>query len=216
MSRVTVRRRLVACAAPFLVAASLVPRLHGAELLAHYTFNEGRGAVVRDRSGAGRSGQNRGATYVPSPRGYALRFDGIDDQVSYAGSAGFGLRGGFTLAIWLISSEHGRQLWPDIRALVLATLIAAGLAAFFTVPLGPASVPAGTLLSGPYYLYGIQGALLDLPQELGWIVPALLVLLYGLTRHVHDRTRLILSAGLALILAAYLAMSLRILLKTLW
>jgi len=101
MPKAATPRRSVPSAAFLLAAATLVPRLHGADLLAHYTFNEGRGAVVRDRSGAGRSGENRGATYVPSPRGYALRFDGLDDQVTYAGNAGFRLRGSFTFAVWL-------------------------------------------------------------------------------------------------------------------
>lgn len=84
-----------------LMAAALLPEGHAAELLAHYSFNEGSGTTVRDRSGNGRAGQIIGAIYVPSPRGYALRLDGVDDQVEYAGADGFRIHGSFTLAIWL-------------------------------------------------------------------------------------------------------------------
>ena len=90
--------RYVTCA---LSAFAVAPCAQAADLIAHYTFNEGRGELVRDRSGAGRSGQSVGATYVPSPRGYALHFDGVDDQVTYGNNAGFGLRGSFSLAVWL-------------------------------------------------------------------------------------------------------------------
>ncbi|MBT3380012.1 MAG: LamG domain-containing protein [Lentisphaerae bacterium] len=91
----------IATISAVLMAFAWPPHSRAAAPIAHYTFNEGRGTVARDRSGAGRSAKVLGATYVGSPRGYALRFDGIDDQVTYAGNAGLGLRGAFTFTIWL-------------------------------------------------------------------------------------------------------------------
>ena len=60
-------------------------------LVAHYTFDEGLGSLLRDRSGNGNHGRIHGARFVRSGlsgchaqagKGYALRFDGVDDYVN--------------------------------------------------------------------------------------------------------------------------------------
>lgn len=51
-------------------------------LVAHYTFDEGSGTVLKDRSGNQNHGRIHGATYVESPWGHALRFDGENDYVN--------------------------------------------------------------------------------------------------------------------------------------
>jgi len=70
-------------------------------LVAHYTFDEGSGAVVGDSSGNGQDGRLEGATHVPSPRGFAMRFDGVDDVVRYGSSDSMAVEGDSTLAVWV-------------------------------------------------------------------------------------------------------------------
>lgn len=83
------------------IVALLPEAARGVNLLAQYSFNEGASNMIRDRSGYGRAGSNDGGVYVASPRGHALRFDGVDDRVEYGGSNGLRIRGSFTIAIWL-------------------------------------------------------------------------------------------------------------------
>ncbi len=122
--------------------------------------------------------------------------------------------GTFTLLLWLITAEHGRRLVPDARSLVLAGLVSAALAGAVPLPLGhPPGAPggAGQILLGPWYLLGLQGALVDLPASVAWLAPLLLVVLLGLVRHV-DRARRHVVMLLAAWVAAYAAFTVRILL----
>ena len=50
-------------------------------LILHYAFDEGAGTRAGDSSGTGNDGAIHGAAFVKSPRGRALRFDGVDDFV---------------------------------------------------------------------------------------------------------------------------------------
>ena len=50
-------------------------------LVAHYTFQEGAGDVLRDHSGNNNHGSIKGAKWVRSGKGWALEFDGKDDYV---------------------------------------------------------------------------------------------------------------------------------------
>ena len=109
----------------------------------------------------------------------------------------------FSVLLWILAAEHGGRLWPDARALVLAAAVSAGLAGLVRIPLGPAAAPAETLLLGPWYMLGLQGALLHLPRFVGWAAPAALVLLLGLTWHLHGKRRLALLAALALAVLIY-------------
>ena len=56
-------------------------RADDSRLILHYAFDEGAGTRAGDSSGTGNDGAIHGAAFVKSPRGRALRFDGVDDFV---------------------------------------------------------------------------------------------------------------------------------------
>ncbi len=120
--------------------------------------------------------------------------------------------GTFTLLAWLLTAEHGRALVPDLRSTVLAALGSFAVAGLFPISLGPATAPAGGLLLGPWYLLGLQGALLHLPVTAGWLLPLFLLAAVGLVRHVEGRWRSMLLAAAAAWSAGYLAFTVRLLL----
>ena len=96
----------------------------------------------------------------------------------------------YSILLWALAAEHAARLWPDARAAVLAGLLSVGLAGLVPVGLGPAGAPAdGALLLGPWYMLGLQGALMDLPRAVGWLAPAALVLLLGRVRHLAGGRR---------------------------
>ncbi|NOZ23645.1 MAG: LamG domain-containing protein, partial [Planctomycetes bacterium] len=93
-------RHLVLGLALLLLALPLA--IHADEgLVAHYTFDEGSGAVVKDHSGKGHDGKIKGAKYVKSPRGHALSFDGKDDIVDFGNDPSMIVEGSMTLMVWL-------------------------------------------------------------------------------------------------------------------
>jgi hypothetical protein len=121
--------------------------------------------------------------------------------------------GTFTLLLWFLTSEHGERLLPDARSVVLAGLVSVALAG--AVPLGlgaPPGSPPPRLLLGPWYLLGLQGALVDLPVTAGWAGPLLLVLLLGAVRHAGERHRRAVIALLAAWAAGYAVFTVRLLL----
>ncbi len=124
--------------------------------------------------------------------------------------------GTFTLLLWLLTSAHGDRLLPDRRSVILAGLVSAALAGAVPLPLGsaPGAPPAsaGHLLLGPWYLLGLQGALMDLPVAIGWIGPLALALLLGLLRHARGRARSLLILLTAIWVVADLAFTVRLLL----
>jgi hypothetical protein len=78
-----------------------------AGLVAHYTFDEGAGTVLHDHSSHENHGQVHGATYVESPWGHALRFDGQDDYVNLGTSPSLDVTGDLTIEAWLkTDSRH--------------------------------------------------------------------------------------------------------------
>ncbi len=117
--------------------------------------------------------------------------------------------GTFTLLAWLLTAEHGRALAPDLRSTVLAALASFAAAGLLPVSLGPAVAPEGAPLLGPWYLLGLQEALVHLPVAAGWLLPLALVLAVGLVRHAEGRARAALLAFAAAWSAAYLALTLR-------
>jgi len=85
-----------------LLLLALPLTIHADEgLVAHYTFDEGSGALVKDQSGKGHDGKIKGAKYVKSPRGHALSFDGKDDMVDFGNSTSMMVEGSMTLMVWL-------------------------------------------------------------------------------------------------------------------
>lgn len=70
-------------------------------LVAHWSFDEGQGAVARDLTGHGHDATLKNIEWVPSPRGHALHFDSKDDLARYGDVEGMNLAGDLTLAVWL-------------------------------------------------------------------------------------------------------------------
>lgn len=89
-----------------LLAVLLLPSwasLHAAEpaLVAHWTFDEGHGDVARDVTGHGHDATLKDVAWVPSPRGYALRFDRKGSLARYGHVDSMNLSGDMTLAVWV-------------------------------------------------------------------------------------------------------------------
>ncbi len=118
--------------------------------------------------------------------------------------------GTLTVLPWLLSFEHGRRAWPDLRSLVTALLASIAIAGIVPVAPGPAEGAAGRLL-GPWYLLGLQGMLLDLPVVTAWIVPAAAVLGVGMLAHVRGRARTAVMAGLGGVAVAWVGWTVRLL-----
>jgi hypothetical protein len=77
--------RLVALCLAMAVSATRCSATGAAErdLVAHYTLDEGAGAVLHDRSGHGNDGRICGAAeWVRTPNGSALAFNGKDTYVT--------------------------------------------------------------------------------------------------------------------------------------
>ncbi|MHC5058388.1 MAG: LamG domain-containing protein [Planctomycetota bacterium] len=69
-------------------------------LVAHLTFDEGRGTVAMDTSGRGANGTVKGGTWARGCIGGALEFDGVNDHVKVPGLKGW-TPTAFTVAFWL-------------------------------------------------------------------------------------------------------------------
>ena len=97
-------------------------------IVAHYTFDEGKGAVVRDHSGHNNHGKILGgAKWVKGPYGMALELDGEDGYVDCGADESLNIASGGTVMIWcrprtvqggLVNWSTGGS-WEDER-LVLA------------------------------------------------------------------------------------------------
>jgi hypothetical protein len=100
--------------------AQAVPGKEG--LVAHYTFDTGKGDVLPDASGNGNDGKIHGATWVSSPRGHALRFDGSKDYVALGNAGNLKVGGDFTITAWVnaadISGRH-RLILGDTAGLAV-------------------------------------------------------------------------------------------------
>jgi hypothetical protein len=75
-------------------------------LVAAYSFNEGSGTTLIDRTGLGRTGTVSGATWSSAGRnGGALSFDGVDDLVTVADHNSLDLTTGMTIEAWVRPSS---------------------------------------------------------------------------------------------------------------
>lgn len=71
-------------------------------LIAAYSFNEGTGTTLTDRSGRGHTGTISGATWSTAGKyGGALSFDGVNDWVTVNDTAALDLTTGMTLEAWV-------------------------------------------------------------------------------------------------------------------
>ena len=66
-----------------------------------WTFDEGKGSVARDTSGKNNHGSIRGARFVKAGKGYALKFDGVDDYVICKDTPSLGITGPLTYMAWV-------------------------------------------------------------------------------------------------------------------
>ena len=73
-------------------------------LVAHWDFNEGKGDVLHDKSGNSNHGKIHGAAWVECGKGYALKFDGVNDWVDCGAGASLDLRGPMTIMGWVCAA----------------------------------------------------------------------------------------------------------------
>ena len=92
------RTMLVTCS---MTACLVVSHAAAQDLVAHWSFDEGRGEVAKDLTGHGHDATLRNVEWVRSPRGHALRFDSKDDLAQYGDVESMNLTGDVTLAVWL-------------------------------------------------------------------------------------------------------------------
>ena len=84
-------------------------------LVAAYSFDEGTGATLVDRTGQGRTGTLAGATWTTQGRfGGALSFDGIDDWVTVTDAPSLDLTTGMTLEAWVYPTALGGGSWRNV------------------------------------------------------------------------------------------------------
>jgi len=115
---------------PLATALVLVMALNavGAEegLRGRWTFDEGKGNAARDTSGNNNHAIVRGATYVPGPRGFALRFDGKDNFVDVGKRQSLQLDKAGSIEVWFLPEEFQGGIvnwstgggWDDERLVV--------------------------------------------------------------------------------------------------
>jgi hypothetical protein len=70
-------------------------------LVAYWSFNEGEGDIAFDETNNGNDAVLYGPTWVEGKRGFALRFDGVDDTVAIPHSASLMPTDAITLAAWV-------------------------------------------------------------------------------------------------------------------
>ena len=102
-------------------------------LVAHWSFDEGEGQVARDLTGNGFDAKINGPVHVRSPRGYALRFDGKDDTVTYATHPAMLIEGDLTLLVW---ARTDSSVAPKTNRLIIGDS-GAGVYRNFNLRLGP-------------------------------------------------------------------------------
>lgn len=88
-----------------LAPLAAIPAAAEPSLIAHWSFDEGSGDVLHDRSGNMHDGTIHGATWVPSPRGQALHFDGVDDYVDIGKAESLRVGSDFTLTAWVNAAD---------------------------------------------------------------------------------------------------------------
>jgi hypothetical protein len=91
------------------------PTLGGANLVGYWKFDEGTGPFAVDSSGHGNTGTlANGPTWAAGMSGNALRFDGIDDNVTVFDSNVLDLSNSFTISAWVNPSSTA----TDFRAVL--------------------------------------------------------------------------------------------------
>jgi hypothetical protein len=126
-----------------IVLAAVLVNISSADVVVHWTFDEGSGTTVFDASGNGRDG-----TFVGSPQwvagkyGAALEFNGTSDYVIHNMPAAQNFDN-FTVAFWVKASSLGRGNGCRLSAAIRPTapefrLTSTGLTQAITEPTLPA------------------------------------------------------------------------------
>ena len=84
-----------------VLASGTVARASEDGLVGHYTFDEGAGTIIRDKTGRGNDGRNHGAEFLRGKAGTALRFDGVDDYVDFGPAPGLKFKNSVTVTAWV-------------------------------------------------------------------------------------------------------------------
>ena len=95
-------------------------------LVAHWTFDEGKGRVARDATGNGNDGKIFGARFAKYEKGYILRFDGLDDYVWCRANPSLNIEKAGTVTVWFNPGAHQGGIftrstggrWYDQRCVV--------------------------------------------------------------------------------------------------
>jgi len=95
----------------------------GTDVVAHWTFDEGSGTVLHDRSGNGNDGKTSGAKWVPNGKGYALEFDGVDDCVDCGAGPALDLRKTLSLVAWVWAEPQRQAGEPGIVGKAYASYV---------------------------------------------------------------------------------------------
>jgi hypothetical protein len=86
-----------------------------AGLVAAYSFNEGTGTALIDRTGLGHTGTLAGATWTTAGKfGGALSFDGVNDWVTINDANDLDLTTGMTLEAWVYPTANGAGSWRNV------------------------------------------------------------------------------------------------------
>ena len=95
--------------------AVTVNNITASGLIAAYSFNEGSGTTLVDRTGNGRTGTLSGATWSTAGKfGGALSFDGVNDWVTVADANALDLTTGMTLEAWVFPTASGGGSWRNV------------------------------------------------------------------------------------------------------
>lgn len=108
------RRRVRVISKVLAIALGLAATACGAErgMIGHWTFDDGKGTVASDSSGAGHHAKVRGAKWTKGRLGGALRFDGDDDYVALGD---LGSHAQATVAFWMKGlGLESRPLWQGL------------------------------------------------------------------------------------------------------
>ncbi|HJV36614.1 LamG domain-containing protein, partial [Geomonas sp.] len=118
-----------------------------AGLVAAYSFNEGTGTTVADKSGNGNSGTLTNTTWTTGKYGNALSFNGTSSMVTVKDSTSLHLSTGMTLEAWVMPTKIS-SVWQDV--------IYKGNDAFYLEATSPTySEPVGSANSSTSYrVYG--------------------------------------------------------------
>ncbi|HJV66231.1 MAG TPA: Ig-like domain-containing protein [Geomonas sp.] len=82
-------------------------------LVAAYSFNEGTGTTVADKSGNGNNGTLSNTTWTTGKYGNALSFNGTSSKVTINDSASLHLSSGMTLEAWVLPTRISTA-WQDV------------------------------------------------------------------------------------------------------